>query len=515
MNDCKEIGSMGSPEIRLEEATIADLQAAMAEGRLTSRMLVEKYLERVESLDAHGPTLHAIIELNPEAKEIASSLDRERQASGPRGLLHGIPVLLKDNIDTADRMMTTAGSQALVGPPASADATVAEQLRRAGAVILGKTNLSEWANFRSTHSSSGWSARGGQTRNPHILDRNPGGSSSGSGVAVAAGFAAVSIGTETDGSIISPATANGVVGLKPTVGLTSRAGVIPIAFSQDTVGVHARVIKDAAIVLGAMTGVDPRDPATEASEGKSFADYTRFLDRNGLSGARIGVVRNLGFGRSEKADTIVERAIQVLRDCGAVIIDPANLPSDLEPARAAELEVLLFEFKHALTTYLASRADAPIQTLAQAIAYNEAHSDTELRYFGQELFIRAEAKGPLTDPAYREALEASRRLSGPEGLDRVMDKLELDALIAPSGIPAWPIDLVNGDRATMGSSGPAARVGYPLLSVPAGSWAGLPVNVTFMGRAFSEPTLLKYAFAFEAATNARRPPQFLPTLRID
>ncbi len=506
---------MGSPEIRLEEATITDLQTEMAEGRLTSRTLVQRYLNRVEALDAHGPKINAIIELNPEAKDIASSLDRERQASGPRGPLHGIPVLLKDNIDTADRMMTTAGSLALVGPPPPADATVADQLRRAGAVILGKTNLSEWANFRSSGSSSGWSARGGQTRNAHVLDRNPGGSSSGSGVAVAAAFAAVSIGTETDGSIISPATANGVVGLKPTVGLTSRAGVIPIAFSQDTVGVHARVVKDAAMVLGAMTGVDPRDPATAASEGKSFADYTRFLDRNGLHGARIGVVRNLGFGRSEKADTIVERAIQVMKDCGAVFVDPANLPSNLESARAAELEVLLFEFKHSLAAYLAGRGDVSIKTLAEAIAFNESHSNTELRYFGQELFVRAEAKGPLTDPAYREALEASRRLSGPEGLDHVMDSLELDALIAPSGIPAWPIDLVNGDRATMGSSGPAARVGYPLLSVPAGLWAGLPVNVTFMGRAFSEPMLLKYAFAFEAATNARRPPQLLPTLPID
>lgn len=505
---------MSSAEIRLEDATITDLQAAMAAGRLSSRVLVEKYLERIEAIDVHGPKLNSVLELNPDAKEIAANLDRERTASGTRGPLHGIPVLLKDNIDTADRMMTTAGSLALVGAPLPADATVVQRLRNAGAVILGKTNMSEWANFRSTHSSSGWSGRGGQTRNPHILDRNPGGSSSGSGVAVAAGLAAASLGTETDGSIISPATASGVVGLKPTVGLTSRAGVIPIAFSQDTVGLHARSVKDAAILLGAMVGLDPRDSATASSEGKSFTDYTQFLACGGLKGARIGVPRNLGFGKSEKADTIIDRAIQIMRDCGAVIVDPANLPSDLEAARAAELEVLLFEFKQALAGYLAGR-DAPIQTLAQAIAFNDAHAGQELKYFGQELFIRAEAKGPLTNPAYLEALEVSRRLSGPQGLDHVLDTLELDALIAPSGAPAWPIDLINGDRPSMGTAGPAARVGYPLLSVPAGFWAGLPVNVTFMGRAFSEPLLLKLAFAFEGAADARRPPQFVSTMQID
>ncbi len=506
---------MADSVIRVEDATIVDLQGALVAGALTSRTLVETYMERIEALDKRGPKLNAILEINPDAIEIAESLDRERKTTGPRGPLHGIPILLKDNIDTADRMMTTAGSLALVGPPSLLDATVAQRLRDAGAIILGKTNMSEWANFRSTHSSSGWSGRGGQTRNPYVLDRTPCGSSSGSAVAVAASLCAVSIGTETNGSVVCPATANGVVGLKPTVGLTSRAGVIPISHTQDTIGVHARTVAEAAIVLGIMTGVDPRDPATQASGGRFFTDYTPFLDAGSLKDARIGVTRNMGFGKSEKADTIIERAIQVLKDAGAVIVDPANIPSDLEAARAAELEVLLFEFKEDMNSYLATRPGIPIRTLSEAIAFNEAHAAQELKYFGQELFVQSQAKGPLSDPGYRTALETSRRLSGQDGLDKVMDELKLDTLIAPTGSPAWMIDPINGDHRITGSSGPAARVGYPLLSVPAGFCEGLPVNITFMGRAFTEPMLIKFAFAFEQATKVRRPPQFLHTLPVD
>ncbi len=503
---------MTDSEFRIEEASIAELQAAMGAGTLTSRSLVEQYLDRIERVDKHGPKLNAIIEINPDAKANATDLDRERKTRGPRGPLHGIPVLLKDNIDTADRMLTTAGSLALVGPPAREDATVAKRVRDAGAIILGKTNMSEWANFRSSHSTSGWSARGGQTRNPYALDRNPSGSSSGSAVGVAASLCAASIGTETDGSIVSPATANGVVGLKPTVGLTSRAGVVPISHTQDSIGVHARTVADAASVLGTMTGVDSRDPATQASEGRAFTDYVRYLDPHGLKDARIGVLRNVGFGKSEKVDAIMARAIQTLKDAGAVVVDPANIPSDPETARAAEREVLLFEFKEDVNHYLGTRSGLLIHTLAEAIAFNEEHEGEELKYFGQDLFVRSQAKGPLTDSAYLQALETSRRLSGAEGLDKVMDEFGLDVLVAPTGSPAWPIDLVNGDHFITGSAGPAARAGYPLLSVPAGFWLGLPVNITFMGRAFSEPTLLRLGFAYEQVTKARRPPEFRPTI---
>jgi len=503
---------LAASDLHLEEATISEVQSALEAGRLTSSALVAFYLNRIATLDTRGPELRAVLECNPDAQAIAAELDRERQTRGPRGPLHGIPILIKDNIDTADRMMTTAGSLALLGSQALEDATVARRLREAGAVILGKTNMSEWANFRSTRSSSGWSGRGGQTRNPHVLDRTPSGSSSGSAVAVVAGFCAASIGTETNGSIVSPANANGVVGLKPTVGLTSRSGVIPIAHSQDSIGVHARTVADAAIILGAIAGVDPRDPATQASEGHYFPDYAPLLSSGGLRNARIGVARNVGFGKSEKADAIMEGAIGVLRDAGAVLIDPANIPSDLEAAQAAEREVLLFEFKDDLAHYLATRQAVPIRTLADLIAFNDVHAAEELKYFGQDLFVQAQTKGSLTDPGYRTALATSRRLSGPEGLDRVFDDHTLDALIAPSGSPAWTIDLINGDHRIRGSSGPAARIGYPLLSVPAGAWGGLPVNMTFMGRAFSEPKLLQLAFAFEQATKARRAPQFVKSL---
>lgn len=502
------------------EATIADLQARMVAGTLTARELVLQYVARINGLDQSGPTLRSVLELNPDVLAIADALDAERRAQGPRGLLHGIPIVLKDNIDTADGMLTTAGSLALVGTRPTQDATVAKRLRDAGAILLGKTNLSEWANFRSTRSSSGWSGRGRQNRNPYALDRNPCGSSSGSAAAVSASFAAAALGTETDGSIVCPSATCGVVGIKPTVGLTSRAGVVPISHTQDTVGPHGRTVADAAAVLGALVGVDPRDEATAASAGKFYSDYTQFLDPNGLRGARIGVARASFFGYSDETDRIVNASIAALQGLGATIVDPADIPS-IEQLNADESEftVLLYEFKADLNAYLATREPNPrypnapiVRTLAEAIAFNEAVADVEMPYFKQEIFELAEAKGPLTEEEYRKALETSRRLAGPEGIDAVMDKFQLDALVAPTGSPAWPIDLINGDHFLGGSSSPAARAGYPIVTVPAGYSNGLPVGISFMGRAFSEPTLIKLAYAFEQGTKARVAPQFSPTI---
>ncbi len=497
----------------LEEATIAQLQNAMTTGRLTALEIVDLYLARIDELDRSGPRVNSVLEINPDARDIARDMDRRRRRGDVAGPLHGIPILIKDNIDTADRMQTTAGSLALVGQPPAQDATVARKLRQAGAIILGKTNLSEWANFRSTHSTSGWSGRGGLTRNPYVLDRNACGSSTGSGAAVSANFAAAALGTETDGSIVCPANATGVVGIKPTVGLTSRAGVVPIAHSQDTVGPHGRTVADAAAVLGALVGVDPRDPATAASAGHFHTDYTQFLDPNGLRGARIGVARKTFTGYSTQTDKIFEEAIRALRDAGAVIVDPADIPTaEAMASDGSEFDVLLYEFKADLNAYLATRTGVPIRTLADAIAFNEAHAAEELRWFGQEIFLQAEAKGPLTEQAYLDALARSRRLGGQEGIDAVMTQYNLDALVAPTGSPAWTTDLINGDHFLGASSSPAARAGYPLVSVPAGLTYGLPVNITFMGRAWSEPTLIKLAHAFERATQARRAPQFLETL---
>jgi amidase len=502
---------LAAGSFELEEKTIAELQEAMKSGSLTARSIAEKYLSRIAAIDKQGPRLNSVIELNPDALAIADELDAERKTKGARGPLHGIPVLLKDNIDTADRMATTAGSLALEGSIAQHDAFIVRKLRDAGAVILGKTNLSEWANFRSTRSTSGWSGRGGLTRNPYALDRNPCGSSSGSGVAVSANLCSVAVGTETDGSIVCPATANGIVGIKPTLGLVSRSGIIPIAHSQDTAGPMTRTVADAAILLGVIAGVDPRDAVTQESADKAGADYTQYLDRNGLRGARIGVARKY-FGFSNEVDRLINDAIEAMKRSGAIIIDPVELapPKEYEDS---ELEVLLYEFKHGLNKYLSELGPrAPFRSLKDVIEFNEKNRSREMPYFAQELFLKAEAKGPLTSPEYLKALEKNRRLSRKQGIDAVIDKDRLDAIVAPTGGPSWMTDLVNGDHFAGGSSTPAAVAGYPAISVPAGFIQGLPVGISFFGGAYSEPVLIKLAYAFEQVTKHRRAPGFLPTL---
>lgn len=500
------------PAFEKEEATIAEMQREMASGKLTSLSLTRQYLERIGEMDRRGPTLRAMLDINPDAQAIARDLDVERRGRGIRGPLHGIPVLLKDNIDTNDRMTTTAGSYALEGSIPSRDAFIAKRLRDAGAVLLGKTNLSEWANFRSSRSSSGWSGRGGQAKNPFVLDRNPCGSSSGSGSAISANFAMVSVGTETDGSIVCPASANGIVGIKPTLGLVSRAGIIPIAHSQDTAGPMARTVSDAAILLTTLAAIDPRDPATAASRGRSRPDYTRFLEVNGLSGARIGVAREKYFGYSEKTDKVIDEAIAEMRRRGAVIVDPANIPT-AGKFDESELEVLLYEFKADLNAYLGSLGpEAPVKSLAEIIAFNERDKEREMLWFGQEIMLRAQEKGPLTSKKYRDALAQNLRMARRDGIDAVMTKHRLDAIVAPTGSPAWPTDLVNGDHFSGASSGPAAVAGYPNINVPAGFVAGLPVGISFFGRAWSEPKLLAIAYSFEQATRHRRAPRFLATL---
>jgi len=502
-------GAAGAFE--LEEATIADLGAAMGEGRLSAEALAEAYLRRIETLDRRGPRVNSVIEINPDALAQARALDLERRQGRVRGALHGIPILLKDNLDTADRMLSTAGSLALADAPSPREAFVVSRLRAAGAVLLGKANLSEWANFRSTHSTSGWSARGGLTRNPYVLDRNPCGSSSGSAAAVAANLAAAAVGTETDGSIVCPATANGVVGVKPTVGLAGRSGITPISHTQDTPGPLARSVRDAAILLGALAGEDPADPATAAGRGRVHADYTRFLDPAGLAGARLGVGRNY-FGFHDGVDRLMEEAIAALKAAGAEIVDPAEVPNT-DKYGDAEYEVLLYEFKADLAAYLAARS-APVRTLAELVEFNERHRDREMAFFGQEIFLAAEKKGPLTDAAYLEALATCRKYSREEGLDAVLAKHRLDAVVAPTGGPAWTTDLLNGDHYTGGSSSAAAVAGYPSVSVPAGFLGGLPVGISFIGAAWSEPVLLRLAFAYEQATRHRRAPRFLPTAEL-
>lgn len=495
----------------LEEATIADLQKRMESGRETARSLTEKYLARIEALDRKGPALHAVLETNPDALSIADALDAERKAGTLRGPLHGIPILIKDNISTADRMTTTAGSLALEGCIPAADSFVARRLREAGAILLGKANLSEWANFRSTHSSSGWSGRGGQCRNPYALDRNASGSSSGSGAAAAASLCAVAVGSETDGSIVSPSNNCGLVGIKPTLGLVGRSGIVPIAHSQDTAGPMCRAVADAAVLLTALAGVDPADAVTKESSGRAPRDFTKFLDPKGLEGARLGVPRKALFGQSAAADRVVEAAMAEMKKRGAVIVDPADLASASDLADS-EFEVLLYEFKSDLNAYLASLGPrVRRQTLKELIDFNEKNRDREMPYFGQEIFEKAEKKGPLTEKAYLDALEKNRRLSRKEGIDKTMDEHKLDALVAPTSGPATLIDLVNGDYGVGGSSTLPAIAGYPHVTVPAGWAFGLPVGISFFGRAWSEPTLIKIAYAFEQATRQRKPPRFLPT----
>ena len=497
----------------LDEVTIPQLQDGMKSGKYTAQSLVEKYLARIDEIDKRGPAVNAIIELNPDALSIAKALDQERNAKGARGPLHGIPVLIKDNIDTADRMMTTAGSLALVGSKPPKDSFVAQRLRAAGAVILGKTNLSEWANIRSSHSVSGWSGRGGLTKNPYALDRNACGSSSGTGAGISANLAVVGIGTETDGSIVCPSSSNGLAGIKPTVGLVSRAGIIPISHSQDGAGPMCRTVRDAATLLGALTGVDPDDSATTASAGKSQTDYAQYCDPHGLKGARIGVARKY-FGFNDAVDALMEQSLNVMKTQGATLVDPADIAT-LGKFDDTELLVFMYELKADLNAYLARLGPgAPVRTLQDIIDFNDRNRQKEMPYFGQDLFVKAQSKGPLSEKEYLEAVEKNHQLARTEGIDALMDKYHLDAIVAPTGGPAWLTDLVNGDHSAGGSSNAAAVAGYPNVNVTAGFLSGLPVGISFFGRAWSEPTLIKMAYSFEQAIKARQAPRFLNSIGL-
>jgi amidase len=497
----------------LDELTIDDLQQAMKSGKERARSLVKKYQHRIEGVDQKGPALNSVIEFNPDALEIAEALDKERKAKGPRGPLHGIPVLIKDNIDTADRMHTTAGSLALMDARPPEDAFLVRRLRDAGAVILGKTNLSEWANIRCSYSTSGWSGRGGLTKNPYALDRNPCGSSSGSGAAVAANLCAIAVGTETDGSVVAPSSANGIVGMKPTVGLVSRTGVIPISQSQDTAGPMCRTVRDAAILLGALAGSDPVDKVTTDEKRKALTDYTKALDPRGLKGARIGVARNY-FGFDDTVDAVLKHALDALKHEGATLVDPADIPN-MDKVGESEQTVFQYELKAGLAAYFARLGkSAPVRSLKDVIEFNEKHKKREMPYFGQDLFEKSVKKGSLSSYEYQEALARCRRLARTEGIDAIMDKHKLDAFVAPTLSPACLTDLVVGDRWRGDASTAAAVSGYPSITVPAGFIFGLPIGLLFFGRAWSEATLLKLAYAFEQSTKIRKPPRFLPSAEL-
>ncbi len=497
----------------IEEAAIADLQASMDSGEASSESIVRLYLKRIKKIDSGDGGLNAVLQVNPDALAIARALDKERKAKGPRGPMHGIPLLLKDNIDTADQMETTAGSLALLGSKPARDAFVVKLLRAAGAVILGKANMSEWANFRSENSSSGWSARGGQSRNPYFLDRTPSGSSSGSAIAVSANLCAAAVGTETDGSILSPASNCGIVGIKPTVGLISRSGIIPIAHSQDTAGPMARTVADAAILLGAMTGVDPADAATLGSPlmspNSAVVDYGTFLKPGGLRGARIGVVRSASFGFRAELYPILDTVVAALRAEGSEVLDPLELPHAAELGEA-EFSVLLYEFKADLESYLAGRPGGTIKTLAGLIEFNKKNADREMPFFGQEIFEQAALKGPLSDREYLDALALNRDLIRAKGIDALLGEHKLDALIVLSNGPARKIDLINGESSNCGSSTPAAVAAYPSITIPAGWYRDLPIGVSFIGTAWSEGRLINLAFGLETALKARKPPSLIP-----
>lgn len=500
----------------LPEWTIADLNEKMESGELTARQVAELYLQRIEAVDKSGPYINSIIELNPDALDVADSLDQERKAGKVRGPLHGMPIVIKDNIDTHDRMQTTAGSLALEGNFAAKDAFIVKQLRKAGAVILGKTNLSEWANFRGKRSISGWSSRGGLTRNPHALDRSACGSSSGSGAAIAANLSVAAVGTETDGSIICPSQTNGIVGIKPTLGLLSRSGIIPIAHSQDTPGPMARTVADAAILLGAMTGVDAADSATRLSKKRALSNYTKYLDYDGLKGARIGVARNMA-GTNPRIIKIFEHCLEVMKQLGAIIVDPADVPN-FDKFGATETEVLHYEFKADLNKYLKSLDDTVcVHSMAEVIKFNEENAERILPYFGQEHMTIAQDKGPLSEKKYKDALAKNLRLTRKEGIDATFRKYKLDSIVVPSGGPAWTIDLANGDGINwdMESTSPAAVAGYPHITVPAGFVFGLPVGISFFAKAWADADLIKYAYAFEQATQYRRQPRYLPTANLN
>ena len=497
----------------MKEYSISEIQKLMTDGKLTAKQLVKKYLERINKIDKSGPTINSIIELNPDALKIAENLDQVRKEDNSLGPLHGIPILIKDNIATADNMMTTAGSLALEGFRSTRDAFIVQKLRAAGAIILGKTNLSEWANFRSTRSTSGWSSRGGQARNPYVLDRSPCGSSSGSATAVAANLCSVSIGTETDGSIVCPAHVNSVVGVKPSIGLVSRTGIIPISHNQDTAGPIARTVEDAAILLNAMVGVDKEDAQSITNEKDIPTDYTEFLDIDGLKDARIGVARNF-FGKNELVNQVIDKAIEKMEKAGAIIIDKLMLES-VKELREPEYEVLLYDFKNDLNEFLEKFVPEGFpQTMKEIIEFNEKNKEKVMPYFGQEHFKRAEERGPLTDEVYKEALEKCHKYSREEGIDLAIKENKLDAIIAPTGGPAWPMDLVNGDHFTGGSSSLAAVAGYLNITVPVGYVFGLPIGLSFFSGAFQEPTLLKITYAFEQLTKVRKPPSYLKTLEI-